>query len=88
MAIHYIEVELENRPEPVEIPVNVIGMWESDGIGRTEVWGHKSYSAGSYYYAIVDYKWNKTGFSPEEIRLIDNLIESKFSEWENETSSC
>jgi hypothetical protein len=80
----YIEVELETRPEPVEIEVTTEGIWENDGIGAYEYWGQKCYDRGTDYFTIETWDWDKTGFTPEEIATVESAIEAKAKDWSEE----
>lgn len=80
-----LTVYLENRNEDIDIDVEVEFEVLNNGIGAYEYWGHKCYDKGSDYLEVIGVEWDKTGFSPEEISVIDKAIEDSYDEWESET---
>lgn len=79
----YLEVELETRPESVEIRVDTEGVWNNDGIGPYEFWGQRCYDAGRNYFVINTWNWNKVNFSPVEVAEIESQIEKHLKDWED-----
>ena len=76
------QIELDDRM--VDVEVTVTGEWNNDGIGGYEFWGQKCYDKGRNYFSIVDWSWDKSGFNPMEIKIIEICIESKIEDWEKE----
>lgn len=56
---------------------------ENDGIGPYEYWGMRGNDRGTDYAIIDDTDWDKTGFTAEEIDLIEKEIEKNLYEWAN-----
>ena len=79
-----IEVWLESRQDYVEVMVEVDGIWENDGIGAYEYWGHRGFDKGHDYFVIESAEWDKTGFTPEEIKEIEAAIDAKTEDWATE----
>lgn len=80
-----LEVELETRT--IELDVQVIGHWDNDGIGSYEFWGQKCYDKGTSYFGVDEVTFDKTGFTPEEVKLIELAIENKTNEFAEEIAS-
>jgi len=76
-----LAVELTSREAEVEIEVEVEGHWENDGIGAYEYWGHKGYDKGTNYVVIDSTDYDKTGFTPEDIKEIESAIENELDNW-------
>lgn len=76
-----LEVELPNRPEPINIEVDVEYSWENDGIGAYEYWGAKGYDHGTNYVAIDDCKWNSDSYTREEIAIVEDEILKSHKFW-------
>jgi len=77
-----LSVELPTRGEDeVEIEVTTKGDWENDGIGAYEYWGCKGVDRGTTYFYIEEWDWNKTGFSPDEIKSVEAAIEANVDKW-------
>jgi hypothetical protein len=81
----YLEVVLSQRI--VEIKVLVEGEWFNDGIGFYEYGSLKCIDKGQDYFKIESHSWDNTGFSEEEIRMIETAIESNIKNWESEIES-
>ena len=84
-----LKIELPTRETPenetggTEIEVTTYGSWYNDGIGAYEYWGCKGVDKGEDYFTIDATKWNQTGFTKEEIKLVEAEIETKCEEWSN-----
>lgn len=77
-----LEVELENRSNPIEIEVECSACVENDGIGPYEFWGQKCNDRGRDYLVIEETEWNKEGFTDEENAAIEKEIEKNVPLWE------
>lgn len=82
-----IEVELpvignEEKFKYVEINVDCDYSVENDGIGPYEYWGSKEVDRGTDYVVIENTEWDTTGFTTEEIELINSQINKKLNDWE------
>lgn len=76
-----LEVELESRPDLIEIEVECEGSWQNDGIGPYEFWGQMCNDRGRNYIIIENTEWDSDGFTPEEIVIIEKAIDDKISAW-------
>jgi hypothetical protein len=81
-----IEVELpvsgsEDEVRYVEIDVDCDYSVENDGIGPYEYWGSKEVDRGTDYAVIDNTDWDSTGFTKEEIELINSEIDKKLNDW-------
>jgi len=56
----------------------------NDGIGAYEYWGQKCYDAGTDRLTIISTSWDKTGFSPDQIKTIEEKISNSIPDWEGE----
>lgn len=72
-----IEVELSTRESAVEIAVEIEYNWENDGIGAYEYWGNKEFDKGRNYVSVDEVKWDKAGFTDEEIEEIEIAIDKE-----------
>lgn len=79
-----LSIYLESRDQDIDIDVDCEYEVENDGIGPYEYWGQKCYDKGKDYLVIISWEWDKTGFSPEEIALIEAKILVEKSEWEGD----
>ncbi len=79
-----LTIYLETRDEDIDIDVNCEYEVENDGIGPYEYWGQVCYDKGTDYAVIVGTEWDKTGFTPEEVKEVEAAIEGKRNEWEEE----
>lgn len=79
-----ITVYFEDTDKEVDIDVDCEYEILNDGIGWYEYWGSVEFDKGRDYIGIYSTEWNKTGFSPEEIAVIEAKIEKEKSEWEAE----
>lgn len=80
-----LSIYLDNtREEDIDIEVVCEYEVENDGIGPYEFWGQKCFDYGSNRAVIISWEWDKTGFSPEEIALVEAKIEKDKGEWEGE----
>ena len=81
-----IEVELPvagtDTYRYVEISVDCEYAVENNGIGPYEYWGSKEIDRGIDVAVIENTYWNTTGFSPEEINLINSQIDKNRKDWE------
>lgn len=82
-----IEIELpvignEEEVRYVEIDVDCDYSIENDGIGPYEYWGFKGVDRGTDYAVIENTEWDTTGFTKEEIDLINSQIDKKLNDWE------
>lgn len=84
-----IEVELpvvgteEAEYRFVKIKVKCEYRYENTGIGGYEFWGIKGIDRGTDYAVIENTEWDTTGFTQEEIELINLDIKNNISGWEN-----
>lgn len=78
-----LSVELQDGTR-IWVVVNLKGQWENDGIGAYEYAGHKEHHAGSDYYSVLEWEWDKHGLSLDEVDEIDAEIESAIPAWEAE----
>ena len=76
-----LEVELPNRKDLVQIPVTVESEWDNDGIGAYEYWGSKGFDKGNDYVEIYDVDWDKTGYTPEEVEIVEAAIDDNMEAW-------
>jgi hypothetical protein len=82
-----IEVELpvagkeQDEYRYVEIEVDCEYSIENDGIGPYEYWGSKEVDRGTDYIVIDNTDWDTTGFTQEEIDLINAEIDKHLDEW-------
>lgn len=85
-----LEVELSTREELIEIEVEVTFDVLNDGIGWYEYGSQTCFDRGNPYLQVVSTEWNKTGFTPEEIKEIEIEIEKSYSHWceESEIPDC
>ena len=79
-----ITVYFEDTDKEVDIDVDCEYEILNDGIGWYEYWGSVEFDKGRDYIGIYSTEWNKTGFSPEEIAVVEAKIEEEKSEWEAE----
>lgn len=79
-----LSIYLDSRGEDIDIDVDCEYEVENDGIGPYEFWGQRCYDRGTDSAVIISWEWDKTGFTPEEIALIEAKIEEEKSEWEGE----
>ena len=83
-----LEVELpvvgnEKECRYVDIDVDCEYSIDNDGIGPYEYWGSKEVDRGIDYAVIDNTDWDKTGFTAEEIDLIEKEIDKKLDDWAN-----
>lgn len=78
------EVEIAARPDLFEIEVTLSYYWENDGIGPYEYWGAVGFDKGTDYVVIEDYDYDKEGMTPEEIEIINSMIDKKLNAWATE----
>jgi len=82
-----LEVELpivgneQDEYRYVEIDVDCEFSIANDGIGPYEYWGSKEVDKGVDYAEIDNTDWDKTGFTAEEIDLIEKAIDKKLDDW-------
>jgi len=74
-----LEIELDNRNVIVQVECEY-GI-ENDGIGPYEYWGSKEVDRGTDYIVIDNTDWDITGFTKEEIDLINAEIDKHLDEW-------
>lgn len=79
-----LSIYLDSRGEDIDIDVDCEYEVENDGIGPYEFWGQKCFDKGTDRAVIISWEWNKTGFTAEEIALVDAKIEVDKSQWEGE----
>ncbi len=79
-----LTIYLASRDEDIDIEVDCEYEVENNGIGSYEYWGQKCFDKGTDCAVIVGTEWDKTGFSPEEIALIESKIEVDKNEWAGE----
>ena len=79
-----LSIYLESRDQDIDIDVDCEYEVENDGIGPYEYWGQKCYDKGTEYAVIISWEWDKTGFTPQEIGLIEAKIEKEKGGWEGE----
>ena len=79
-----ITVYFEDTDKEVDIEVDCEYEILNDGIGWYEYWGSVEFDKGRDYVGIYSTEWDKTGFSPEEIAVVEAKIEKEKSEWEAE----
>lgn len=79
-----LEVELPDGDsyKYVEVDVEVDYSVQNNGIGEYEYWGCKGFDRGVDYAEIESVDWDKTGFSEEEIKLIESAIDKEIPNWE------
>lgn len=77
-----LSIYLDSREEDIDIDVDCEYEVENDGIGPYEFWGQKCVDYGNDRAVIISWEWDKTGFSPEEIALVDAKIEKDKEGWE------
>lgn len=76
-----LEIELPRSEDLIEIEVTTEGNWENDGIGAYEYWGCKGVDRGTTFFGIDTWQWDTTGFSPDEIKLVESAIEASLNKW-------
>lgn len=79
-----LTVYFEDSDKEVDIEVDIDYAVENNGIGPYEYWGFKGYDKGQDCVNIYSTEWNKTGFSPEEIEIVEEAIEKEKKHWEAE----
>jgi len=79
--IFYVYVELPSREEEVEIEVHCGFNWHNDGIGKYEFWGSVYVDKGFDYVVCEAADWDKTGFTEEEIKLVEQKIDKESETW-------
>ena len=79
--IHYVYVQLPSREDEVEIEVHCGFDWHNDGIGRYEYWGSVYNDKGFDYVVCEATDWDKTGFTQEEIALVEKEIDKQSEGW-------
>ena len=79
-----ISVYLETRDTEVEIELECEFEVENDGIGPYEFWGQRGIDKGHDYVVIFKTDWDKTGFTAEEIAVIELEIDKQKGEIESE----
>jgi hypothetical protein len=77
-----INLETEAHPDDMEIVVSVEYDIENDGIGSYEYWGHKCCDKGTDCIVIQSWDWDRKGFSPGEIEVVEANIEAELPRWE------
>lgn len=79
-----LTIYLPSRGEDIDIDVSCVYEVLNDGIGEYEYWGQKGVDGGRDYPVITDTEWNKTGFTSEDIILVERAIEEALEKWEIE----
>lgn len=79
-----LSIYLESRDQDIDIDVDVEFEILNNGIGAYEYWGQKCYDKGTDYLKVIGVEWDKTGFTSEEVALIEAKIEEEKGEWEGE----
>ena len=79
-----LSIYLDSRGEDIDIDVDCEYEIENNGIGSYEFWGQKCFDKGTDSAVIISWERDKTGFSPEEIVLIEAKILVDKSEWEGD----
>jgi len=82
----FLEVELDSRPEPIEISITVEYSVQNDGIGPYEFWGQRCVDKGRAYIVIEDHSWNQAGFSEDDVYEVERQITKRQSQWEESLS--
>jgi hypothetical protein len=75
------EIQIVSRPDISSIEVTLSYFWENDGIGAYEYWGSTGFDHGTDYVVIDEYSYDKTNMTPEEIGLIETMIEKSLDVW-------
>lgn len=83
-ATKTLSIYLESRDQDIDIDVDFEYEVECDGIGPYEFHGQKCYDKGKEQAVIISYEWDKTGFTAEEVALVEAEIEKEKGEWEGE----
>lgn len=79
-----LSIYLDSRGEDIDIDVDCEYEINNNGIGPYEFWGQVGNDKGIDYVEIIDTEWDKTGFTPEEVVLIEKKIDKEVVQWENE----
>lgn len=74
-----LEVFFETRTAEIEVTVGFD--WENNGIGSYEYWGSKGFDKGITYLVANEILWDSTGFSLEEVELVEGEIEASMTRW-------
>lgn len=77
-----INLETEAHPDYIDIVVSINYEIENDGIGSYEFWGQKCCDKGTDYIVIDSWDWDKKGFSPGEIEVVEANIKAELPRWE------
>lgn len=75
------EVQLVSRPDVKSIEVTLSYYWENNGIGVYEYWGSTGFDHGTDFVVVDEYNYDKTDLTPEEIGLIETMIEKSLDAW-------
>ena len=76
-----ITVYFEDTDKEVDIEVDCEYEILNDGIGWYEYWGSVGFDKGRDYIGIYSTEWNKIGFTPEEIAVVEAKIEEEKENW-------
>jgi hypothetical protein len=79
-----LTVYFEATDKEVDIEVDFEYEVMNDGIGPYEYWGQKCFDKGTDSAVITSWEWDKTGFTPEEINIVEAEIERAKGDWEGE----
>lgn len=79
-----LSIYLDSRGEDIDIDVDCEYEIENNGIGSYEFWGQKCFDKGTNFAVIISWEWDKTGFTPEEVALVEAKIKKEKEEWEDE----
>ena len=79
-----ITVYFPSREEDVDIEVSCEYEIENDGIGPYEYWGQKCVDKGTDRAVIIGTEWDKSGFTAEEVVIVDKEIDNQRDGWESE----
>jgi hypothetical protein len=82
-------ISVEYKEDLIDVPLTTIRSLENDSIGGYEYWGSKYYDSQPDYWIIEGFTWDKTQYSEEMNKLIQEYINLNFEEMcrEEEASS-
>lgn len=75
---HTLNLEMRDG---IDVDVEVDWEWENDGIGLYEYWGAVYIDRGHTYAVPSSIYWDKTGFTKEEIDLVEKEIDKALARW-------
>lgn len=78
-----VQVDLVGRPDESVIDVTVEGEWEETGsLGQYDYGDETSTDTSSgKYIVITSYDWDKTGYTPAEIKIVNKAIDTQLEDW-------